>query len=328
MKTRLTFILGIILVTGLLLGCGMVSTASTLVNGGKGEGTVQNLWPDVPPLDGAKKVDSQLPLTARLAIQAIVKASASSNDVKLDQLNFIAFTTAKTPQDVTAFYTQERMAAAGWNVKDQPGCTGLSSEGGGGGLCIFGKDSAEQSVLFIAMAEDGKTKQTQVFYVRFDGLIKQGSNAASTSATATPASKVTPVAGNIDLSKMNVCKAIPQDEVVKILGRKLEGNPKPFHFDNAQTDSGCEWSAGKDSSKNAYFAYAVIAPVKDYVTNKASATPVAGLGDEAYTTNGADAQQLWVLINGKAAVMVAIGDRPNPDGAKKLIPFLIAQLPH
>jgi hypothetical protein len=64
------------------------------------------------------------------------------------------------------------------------------------------------------------------------------------------------------------------------------------------------------------------------VTTRVSATPIAGLGDEAYTTNGADAQQLWVLINGKAAVMVAIGDRPNPDGAKKLVPFLIAQLPH
>jgi hypothetical protein len=129
------------------------------------------------------------------------------------------------------------------------------------------------------------------------------------------------------VTKIDVCKAIPQEEIVKVLGRKLEGHPKPFHFNEARTYSGCEWSAGKDSSKNAYFAYAVIAPVKDYVTNKASATPVAGLGDEAYTTNGADAQQLWVLINGKAAVMVAIGDRPNPDGAKKLVSYLIAQLP-
>ena len=91
------------------------------------------------------------------------------------------------------------------------------------------------------------------------------------------------------MTKIDVCKAIPPEEIVKVLGRKLEGNPKPFHFDNAQTDSGCEWSAGKDSSKNAYFAYAIIAPVKDYVANRASATPVAGLGDEAYTTKGADA---------------------------------------
>jgi hypothetical protein len=60
---------------------------------------------------------------------------------------------------------------------------------------------------------------------------------------------------------------------------------------------------------------------------KVAATSVAGLGNEAYTTNGADAQQLRVLINGKAAVMVTLGDRPNPDGAKKLATLLITRLP-
>ena len=44
----------------------------------------------------------------------------------------------------------------------------------------------------------------------------------------------------------------------------------------------------------------VAAPVDDYVANRSSkAEFIQGLGDEAFFVNGADARQLWVLIDGK-----------------------------
>jgi len=131
----------------------------------------------------------------------------------------------------------------------------------------------------------------------------------------------------MDLSKIDICSAIPTSAITNVLGRNLVGNPQPFHFNDAGTDSGCNYNTGKDGAGNAYFAYLVIAPEADYQINQlhgSAVTPVSGLGDEAFTTNGADAMQLWVLLKGKAAVMVAIGDAPNLDGARQLIPLLIA----
>ncbi len=153
-------------------GCGEVSNLA----GGK-SGTVANLWPDVPAFEGATKTDISLPLPLRLAIQGIVKASAQSNDAQLDKFDFVAYTTPKAPEDVTAFYTQELMAAQGWNETDQPGCTGGTATGGlAGGICVFGQQNGDKgSALFIITANDVKAQKTQIYYVRFDGIDKTNS---------------------------------------------------------------------------------------------------------------------------------------------------------
>lgn len=153
----------------LVLAAAMLVTAGC--GGGKG-GTVSNMWSDVPTLPDSKKADFKLPLPIRLIMQTAVKASASDSDVNLDKFDFLGYSTSKSPQEVTEFYTQERMSEAGWNKTDQPGCTSASGAEGftGGGFCIFGKDDgSKQSVLFIATAQEEGKNDTQVFYVRFDG---------------------------------------------------------------------------------------------------------------------------------------------------------------
>ena len=155
----------------------LMLAAIMLVNagcGGKG-GTVSNMWSDVPTLPDSKKADFKLPLPIRLIMQTAVKASASDSDVNLDKFDFLGYSTSKSPQEVTEFYTQERMSEAGWNKTDQPGCmSGSDGQGlGGGGFCVFGKDDGnKQSVLFIATAQEEGKNDTQVFYVRFDGEFK------------------------------------------------------------------------------------------------------------------------------------------------------------
>lgn len=156
-----------------LTGCGAVSNVVGNAIGGKSN-TAANLWPDVPALDGAAKTNVDIPLPLKLAAQAMVKASAASNDAKLDSFDVIAFSTKKTPQDVGAFYTAAKMQGLGWNLADQPGCmVGSDSSSAGGGFCMFGKKNADGktgSVLLLALAQDDKTKDTQVFYMRFDGV--------------------------------------------------------------------------------------------------------------------------------------------------------------
>jgi len=150
-------------------GCGAISNLA----GGK-SGTVADLWPDVPAFEGATKSEISLPLPLRLAIQGMVKASAQSNNLQLDKFDFVGYTTPKAPEDVTAFYTNERMAAAGWNQTDQPGCTGGAASGGlAGGICVFGQQNGDKgSALFIITAKDEKAQKSQIYYVRFDGIDK------------------------------------------------------------------------------------------------------------------------------------------------------------
>jgi hypothetical protein len=159
-----------------LLGCGLTDTLIANTVGGAKGNTVSSLWNDVPPLQGSQKLALDLPITMQVAIQGLIKASASNSNVQLDQFDWIAYSTSMTPQQVAAYYSNERMATAGWNLKDMPGCTAGSGDANvAGGFCVFGKGLANTgnkgSMLFIVLGQDDKTKQTQVYYVRLEGLV-------------------------------------------------------------------------------------------------------------------------------------------------------------
>ncbi len=155
------------------VGCGAISS---LVGGGSGT-KATTMWSDVPAVDGATQVNVDIPLPIRLAIKAFVTAAANSENTnsstQLDNFDFIAYTTPKATADVQAFYTLERMAALGWNTKDQPGCAGGNAETGtvAGAFCLFGKDDgAKKSILVIVAATEDSTKETQLWYARFEGV--------------------------------------------------------------------------------------------------------------------------------------------------------------
>ncbi len=163
-----------------LLGCGIIdqvvnNTVGGAIGGAKGN-TVSNLWSDVPPIQGAQKLSLDLPLTVQLGIQALIKTSAASEGGSIDSFDWIAYTTNQTPQQVATFYSAQRMQGAGWKSdKDQPGCvSGNDTSGIGGAFCAFAKGKGtpneKASVLFIVPVQDDKTKQTQVFYVRLEGI--------------------------------------------------------------------------------------------------------------------------------------------------------------
>lgn len=171
--------LGWLLIVG-LAGCGLADSMIGNVMGGSKGNTVASLWPDVPSIQGAQKSTLDLPLTVQLAIQGAIKASASNSDVNLDSFDWIAYSTTQTPDQVSKFYTLDRMKTAGWVLPDQPGCTvGNSSKDANisGGFCLFGKGQAtptdKGTLLLMIMAQDDSTKQTQIFYVRLTGVINK-----------------------------------------------------------------------------------------------------------------------------------------------------------
>ena len=138
------------------MSCGIVNT---LLN--TSSGTAADLWPDVPAFPGASKAKLDLPLAAKLMVQAAFQG----------KLEFIAYTTTKTAQEVQDYYSPDRMKGSGW-ATNAAGCTGSStsaSDTNVGTFCFYGKQEGGKELgLAIIAAQDDKTKQTQIFYVRID----------------------------------------------------------------------------------------------------------------------------------------------------------------
>jgi hypothetical protein len=152
---KLTPIIALFLLLSVVVSCRMVES---LTGTGKA-GTVSNLWPDVPPFEGATKTDLQIPMIYTLALRAAMQG----------KISFIAFNTNKTAQDVQDFYTADRMKAAGW-APNEKGCVGNTEDKTNQGvMCFFQrKDGAKQEGLAIIVAESEKEKKTDIFYARID----------------------------------------------------------------------------------------------------------------------------------------------------------------
>ena len=85
------------------------------------------------------------------------------------KINFIAFTTDKSTEDVKSFYSNDRMKAAGWTPNDK-GCIGdTENDKNQGAVCLYErKDNNKDEGLAIIVAQDDKKKETEIFYARID----------------------------------------------------------------------------------------------------------------------------------------------------------------
>ena len=145
----------LVLTMFLTMGCNMVTS---LFSGGGGAS--HDLWSDVPAMDGMTKTDTGLPLAAKLAIQAAFQGA----------IDYVAYSTDKTPQEVLDFYSTDKMQAAGWNSADA-GCVGDtgSDSATGGAVCFYTKETnGKKEALALVSAVDDSTKKTNVFFARID----------------------------------------------------------------------------------------------------------------------------------------------------------------
>lgn len=144
--------------------------------------------------------------------------------------------------------------------------------------------------------------------------------------TQQPDQAVAPITIGDDLTAIDLCQAIPRANIEAVLGRELSSNPQPFSDFAGQPAAGCSYDGGSDSQQ-AYFGYVVLLPLEAFENQpRNQETQVSGIGDAAYLTNGADARQLWVKIEGKAAFVVAFGDAPNETGAQAIARLLAAAI--
>ncbi len=153
-------LLALILIFGVAISCKL----SEKLAGDKNAGTVSELWPDVPPFQGATKAEIEIPLGMRLLIRGMTQG----------KVNFISFRTDKPAQEVKDFYSVERMKAAGWIANDK-GCTGDTEDTTNhGAMCLFSKkNNGKDEALAIIVAQDEKLPDTNIFYARIDTTNKK-----------------------------------------------------------------------------------------------------------------------------------------------------------
>jgi hypothetical protein len=160
---RATGLIALLVVTAAwLAGCGGIVDAVT--DGGKLTAATGGLWPDVPPFASAQQVAVDLPLPVKLMVQAYVK-SASNGDA---DLSYLAYTTPAEPAAVAAFYTAQRMTAAGWNLPNTPDCAQqIAGATSNGTLCFFGRrEGNRETILMIVVTRDAGSGPTHIFYLR------------------------------------------------------------------------------------------------------------------------------------------------------------------
>jgi len=162
---RLVFTLAALAIAS--LAC---NVASLLPGGGEGLTTTSELWSDVPRVDGLQASDLELPLTARIFMEAWVGAAFSEGNGDAD---VAVFRTQQTAADLQAFYTNERMTASGWAASDGEESTCFTGEAQGvaeiGLFCVFARDeaSAETALILIAIPSE-QAGNLEVFFVRLE----------------------------------------------------------------------------------------------------------------------------------------------------------------
>ena len=80
------------------------------------------------------------------------------------------------------------------------------------------------------------------------------------------------------------------------------------------------------TARRLIFAYISRAPITSFNDSHQTGylvKDILDLGVQAFQVNGADAEQLWVKIADDTALVIAIGDVPNPDGAKKIAKYYL-----
>jgi hypothetical protein len=127
-----------------------------------------------------------------------------------------------------------------------------------------------------------------------------------------------------DLTMNDVCAVVPQADIEEIMGVKLNQAPSRFEYPGSFGTSGCWYQAAKDPGGEAHFGYIVLTHVDTYNSQPSvNKQDITGLGQQAYFTNGADARQLWVMKDINTSFVIAFGDKPREDGAKRLAAMLL-----
>jgi hypothetical protein len=313
------------------LACGAIDTVLGNLMGGEDETlqAISELWSDVPPMDSMTTSQQiEMPAWLKALARPIMDGMMRGlNDGKeAGHWDWTAFSlSGKLPADVQAFYTPERMTSYGWQQADAA-CMPIAEQGV---LCSFVKEEAGKTTgLIIIAATDEQKKETSLFFLRAAGVeVAPVSDQPTPTSVPLSLAPIAPITIGQDLTAIDLCQAIPKENIEAVMGRRLVKAPERFDYYDTPGASGCSYEAEKDPNGEAHYGYVVLTPVEVYANQPLYLNVnVSGIGDEAYFNNGADTRQLWVKIANKVAFVVAFGDIANEDYEQAIARLLVAAI--
>lgn len=167
-----------------VMSCSLVGK---LIDDGTDMTRANELWSDVPRMDGLAPSEMELPPTMKFIMRTVLdnlwrlnKEGEDKTPVKGD---WIVFMMNGAPPDVRNFYTNERMTSFGkWEAAKESTCFDGKDKGFDGALCVFQKFSDRKEIeLAIVAAQDPKTKQTNVFFLRLERETDRATSSPSSS---------------------------------------------------------------------------------------------------------------------------------------------------
>ena len=159
------------------------------------------------------------------------------------------------------------------------------------------------------------------------GIIISSPACAGSAVSSEPKTPIAPITISDDLTSIDLCKAIPQEDIETVMGVKLVEAPTRFTYRNAEGTSGCFYKGPTDSDRERHFGYVILTPLEVYDNQPLfQNVDVSGIGDEAYFNKGSDARQLWVKIDNKVAFVIAFGDVAKEAGAKAIAELMVAAI--
>ena len=170
MNNRIKLQIALSLIALASLACSLASILPGVGGDSGGLRAANELWNDVPRMDGLGASDMELPLVARIFMESMMSAILSGGTGDGD---VAVFSTSKTAADIQAFYTNDLMAANGWAASDQSTCLSGSEQGiqDVGLFCVFYKEDATTETGLVILATPGEgAGQTNLFFIRLENL--------------------------------------------------------------------------------------------------------------------------------------------------------------
>jgi len=174
------FGLSLTVVFFVVLSCGLINRFTT--GGVENLQRAEDLWPDVPRMDGLEHSDLEMPFIVKLFMRTMLNNLYRLNKENEDKTpvegDWVVFSSSKLPADVQSFYTNERMTSFGqWEASKKSTCFDGSEKGFPGIACVLEKIAdGKQIELLILAGQDDKKKQTNVFYLRLEAPIDKNRN--------------------------------------------------------------------------------------------------------------------------------------------------------
>lgn len=162
MKRLIAFLL-IAFASAFAAGCGFLDP----LLGRDRQPTAATQWADVPLPEGVQRQNADIPLPMRIALDLFIRPALEQEGMDLRNFEFVTYTAPQVPQEVSAFYTKERMRTAGWSEKDSLGCLASAELGIEGTYCLFLRGEGEQQTALVILVSKREAGGSDLTFVRF-----------------------------------------------------------------------------------------------------------------------------------------------------------------